>query len=283
MGDSPGRGTQTSVRPSGARSTSRKVNRPQRRVAVAVVAAAALIITLLAWPWVRVYTGEAPPKQFDRPLASPVDTGQRDVLTIAHNAGNNAETTAAALKRGADVIEIDVITVQNTLAAGRVYPWRWLAERVFRGETLNEAWEQAEPAKMIQLDLQETDRGLLDALIGFLRQAPAGQRVLVSTRDADAILYLRPRLASAVTLLYSVPFPEAVQRVQTNRALADAIGGITVFQGLVDADLTAWAHERGLLVLAWTVDDAKRLDALLRLGVDSITTNNLAVIGALSR
>jgi glycerophosphoryl diester phosphodiesterase len=54
-----------------------------------------------------------------------------------------------------------------------------------------------------------------------------------------------------------------------------------VFQGLVDANLVGWVHEHGLLILAWTVNDSQRLNQLVRLGVDSVTTANLAILRAL--
>ncbi|HEU5265684.1 MAG TPA: glycerophosphodiester phosphodiesterase [Jatrophihabitans sp.] len=254
----------------------------KRRVLLiaAVIVTVVVAAGVLAWPWVRIYTGAAPPDQFYRELSPPPATAGRDVLGVAHNAGNNAATTSRALDYGADVIEIDVITVHGKLAAGRAHHWRWLAERVFRGQSLADAWKHAAPAQIIKLDLQENDRGLLDALIDFLR--PKDRPVLVSTRDADAIEYLRPRLGPAVRLLFSVPFPDAVTRVRTDHALLAAIGGISVFHGLVSADLVTWAHQRGLVVLAWTVSDGDQLNDLLRDDVDGVTTPNLAILRALS-
>ena len=256
----------------------------QRRRLVIAAAITIVVITavVLAWPWVRIYTGSAPPDQFYRALPAPVATHGRQVFGVAHNAGNNAATTAAALRHGAEVIEIDVVLVNGRLAAGRAHGFWWLAERVFRGPTLDRAWHNAASAKIIKLDLQQNDRALLDALVTFLRKQQPVRPVMVSTRDADAIAYLRPRLGSNVTLLFSVPFPDALTRVQSDRALADAIGGISVYQGLVGTSLVSWAHERKLLVLAWTVQDGERLDQLLHMHVDGITTANLAILQALS-
>jgi glycerophosphoryl diester phosphodiesterase len=56
---------------------------------------------------------------------------------------------------------------------------------------------------------------------------------------------------------------------------------VSVFQGLVDANLVAWLHQHKLLILAWTVNDGRRLNELVRLGVDGITTANLAILRAL--
>ena len=240
-----------------------------------------VIGVVIAWPWVRIYTGAAPPQQFYRALSPPAQLPGRSVLGVAHNAGNNPATTARALEYGADVIEIDVITARGNLAAGRSQGWSWLAGLVFQGQTLASAWQHAASAQVIKLDLQQTDRGLLDALVNFLHQHP-GHPVMVSTRDASAIEYLRPRLPKTVTLLFTVPFPDAVARIRNDSALTRAVGGISVYQGLVDSSLVQWAHEHALIVLAWTVDDGDRLNQLLHEGVDGITTGNLAVLQALS-
>jgi glycerophosphoryl diester phosphodiesterase len=49
----------------------------------------------------------------------------------------------------------------------------------------------------------------------------------------------------------------------------------------VDANLVTWVHQHKLLILAWTVNDSQRLNQLVRLGVDGITTANLAILRAL--
>ena len=95
-----------------------------------------------------------------------------------------------------------------------------------------------------------------------------------------ALLYLHSRLPG-VTMLFSVAGPDAVHQLQSDLALHKAIGGVSVFQGLVDANLVAWVHQHKLLILAWTVNDSQRFNQLVRLGVDGITTGNLAILQAL--
>jgi glycerophosphoryl diester phosphodiesterase len=51
----------------------------------------------------------------------------------------------------------------------------------------------------------------------------------------------------------------------------------------VDANLVTWVHAHGLVILAWTVNDSEHFNQLVRLGVDGITTGNLAILRALSR
>ena len=257
------------------------VSRKRLLIAGGVVAAVLVVAVVVSWPWIRIYTGAAPPDQFYRPVSAPARIPASQVLGVAHNAGNNVGTTAAALRYGADVIEIDVISARGRLVAGRAHGWPWLAGLVFQGPTLASAWQHAAAAKIIKLDLQQTGRGLLDSLIRFLDER-RGHSVMISTRDAAAIEYLRPRLPAGITLLFSVAFPQAVAQIQSDRALTDAVGGISVFQGLVDSNLVRWAHQRNLLVLAWTVNDAAQLSQQLELGVDGITTANLAILQALS-
>ena len=239
---------------------------------------------VVAWPWVQRYTGSAPPAQFyDQVQLEPALT--RDyprVLGVAHNAGNNLGTLSTALHYGADVVEADVISARGQLVAGRNHWWGWLARQVFRGPTLLQAWDGAAGAGSIKLDLMQTDRGFLDDLVAFLASRAGSRRVMISSRDPGALLYLHRRLPD-VTLLFSVAGPDAVHQLKSDSALQRAIGGASAFQGLVDANLVTWMHGHRLVILAWTVNDSERFNQLVRLGVDGITTGNLAILRALSR
>jgi glycerophosphoryl diester phosphodiesterase len=242
---------------------------------VAVLVAA----TIVALPYVQRYTGAAPPAQFhqDIQLEPALARNYPRVLGVAHNAGNNLGTLRTALHYGADVIEIDVISARGQLAAGRNQPWRWLARQLFRGPTLAEAWDHAAAADSVKLDLKQADRGFLDKLVDFLTPRSKSQRVMISSGDQGALLYLHSALPD-ITLLYSVDGPNAVHQLTSNPMLQKTIGGASVFEGLVDSNLVAWVHEHKFLILAWTINDSQRFNQLIRLGVDGITTANLAVL-----
>src|SRR5262249_16440626 len=154
---------------------------------------------------------------------------------VAHNAGNNLGTLSTALHYGAGVMEIDVISARGQLVAGRNYWWGWLARQVFRGPTLAQAWNRATAAEKIKLDLMQADRGFLDDLVAFLAQRAPARRVMISSRDSKALLYLHSRLPG-VTMVFSVAKPDAVLQLKSDSALQGAIGGVSVFQGLVDAN-----------------------------------------------
>lgn len=247
-----------------------------------VIALVAAVV--VAWPYVLLYTGSAPPSQFyDKVRLEPALA--RDyprVLGVAHNAGNNLGTLSTALRYGADVMEIDVISARGQLVAGRDKPWSWLARQVFRGPTLAQSWADASGAEITKLDLKQTDHGFLDDLVAFLVSRAGSRQTMISSRDSSALLYLHARLPGVI-MLFSVASPDAVRRLEADPALQAAIGGTSVFHALVNTNLVTWAHAHKLVVLAWTVNDSGRFNQLVRLGVDGITTDNLAILQALSR
>jgi hypothetical protein len=252
-----------------------------RWVIAGALLAALVVAVIVAWPHAQRYTGAAPPAQFYQKvqLEPALARDYQRVLGVAHNAGNNMGTLATALRYGAGVIEIDVISARGRLVAGHDQPLPRLARQVFRGPTLAEAWDRAAAADVVKLDLKQTDRGFLDDLVASLAPRAKSRRVMIASRDASALLYLHSRLPD-VNMLFSVAGPDAVHQLQSEPALQKAIGGVSVFQGLVDANLVAWLHQHKLLILAWTVNDSQRLNELVRLGVDGITTANLAILRA---
>jgi glycerophosphoryl diester phosphodiesterase len=219
--------------------------------------------------------GATPPAQFYEEIQREPALAQDypGVLGVAHNAGNNLGTLTTALHYGADAIEIDLISARGELMAGRDQPWPWLVWQLFQGPTLAEAWDHAAAADSVKLDLKQADRGFLDDLVAFLAPRATSQRVMISSRDQGALLYLRSRLPD-VTLVFSVAGPDAVDQLMSDHLLQQAIDGASVFQGLLHANLVAWMHEHKLPILAWTVNDSQRFSQLVRLGVDGITTAN---------
>ena len=187
------------------------------------------------------------------------------VLGVAHNAANRLDTLQVALDHRADVVEADLISVRGELVAGRDQPMSWLTNQIFQGPTLAQVWDAAAPADVLKLDLKRNDDAFLDDLVTFLAPRQGTREVMVATRDRDAIVRLRRDLPE-ITLLFSIGFPEGVQQLRSDAELQTAIGGVTIFQGLVEPNLVGWLHERDLLVLAWPVNDVQRLNDLVTPG-----------------
>src|SRR5689334_18964131 len=202
-----------------------RLRRERLRWAIAGVLVVAVAVAAgVAWPLLRRYTGAAPPAQYYERVQLDPALDYAKVLGVAHNAGNNLGTLATAVRDGADVVEVDVLSAGGRLVAGRPQPWPWLAERLFQGPTLAEAWNRAAPADAIKLDLMQTDHEFRDELVTFLTSRSGSRRVMISSRNMGALLYLH-RWLPKVTLLFSVAFPDAVHQLQSDRALQAAIGG----------------------------------------------------------
>ncbi len=69
--------------------------------------------------------------------------------------------------------------------------------------------------------------------------------------------------------------PEAVEEV------ASYASGIACHESSVTPELVRMSHERGLLLFAYTVNDAARMRALMRLGLDGIITDECDRLAAL--
>ena len=252
-----------------------------------LVGVAALIVVVVvgvvAWPHLQRYVGTAPPRQVDEPIGVVLPASAADrVLGIAHNAGNNLGTLRAAVSNGADAVEIDVIAARGHLVAGRAHqPWPGLARQLFRGPSLEDAWDAAGGARLVKLDLKQSDPAFLDQVVAFLSPRASSRAVMVSSPDRAAPLLLHHRVPT-VALYYSVANPAAIDRLESDPTLVSMLAGVSAFQGLVDPNVLGWAHAHGLKVIAWTVDSGPRLAQLVGLGVDGITSANLAVLRALA-
>jgi glycerophosphoryl diester phosphodiesterase len=53
---------------------------------------------------------------------------------------------------------------------------------------------------------------------------------------------------------------------------------VSIRETLLDEETVDWLKEQELLILAWVVDDGFRMNELVEMGVDAITTDNLAIM-----
>lgn len=246
-------------------------------------AIAVLLLVLNGFPWSGLADtarwGKRPP-QYYAPLATDLRLGSADVLGIAHNAGDQAPSAQLALAHGADVIEIDVRLIGGQLYAAHTPPPGWLPSQAYSGLTLGQAWAQTTGARYVQIDLKDTSSTAIRLVTSFLEQHQGDRRVLVSTRNLPALNALHARVPD-VGLLYSVGSVRDLQELQEDSETVDILTGVTVRATLLDEETMAWFKERGLLVVAWTVNDVDRLNSLVALGIDAVSTDNLAILDAM--
>lgn len=203
-----------------------------------------------------------------------------EVIGAAHNSGGRIEATLQAITFGADVIEVDVVQVDGALYSGHTPPIPVIGPRFFRGPPLEEVWTAAYRADALKLDLKETSTEYVALVTEFLVTRPIDRDIIVASRSPTVLATLRQH-APDMTLLLSVPDESSFGALQRSEALQQTIDGVTVRESLIDGLMVAWLDEHDLSIFAWTVNDMERVNELVGLGVDGITTENLAILALL--
>jgi len=232
----------------------------------------------------------------------------RRPLNIAHRGASQVapENTLAAfhkaLQLGADGIELDVrlsadgvpvvihdATVDATTDGGGPVAGMSLAQLrtldaggwfdpVFKGEripTLEEVLGTFGGRMVLNLELKGKrvmDHEVAPAVTALLKQQKVQEKILVSCFNPYLLRQVR-RLAPAVPvgLLYAgSPFPT---RYLATLLMGEQPAAIHPHYALVNEARVAHAHELGVRVNTWTVDDPERMRALASASVDGIITN----------
>lgn len=114
-------------------------------------------------------------------------------------------------------------------------------------------------------------RTLADDVVAVLEGRGNRDRVVVSSFDLATVDRVHDLAPSVPTGFLTFVHPVGAPAV----ALAAERGHVAIHphEGTVDADFVAHAHDAGLAVNVWTVDDPDRIRALAAAGVDGIITN----------
>jgi glycerophosphoryl diester phosphodiesterase len=193
--------------------------------------------------------------------------------------GNTCESFAAALAHGVDMIEFDVLPALG--ADGRPDPsgalllahdYRDLRAR--SALTLAEGLEHLASTayESLEFDVDLKLPGYERRVVESLRAHGLVERSLVSSTYMTSLLKIRaiePRLR----LGWSVP---RARRDYTASRLyvAPALDALMVHWRLVTARLVDAIARAGGELYVWTVDEAARIQALERLGVTGVITND---------
>ncbi|MDQ3549282.1 MAG: glycerophosphodiester phosphodiesterase [Chloroflexota bacterium] len=248
-----------------------------------LAAGALTAVTAVTWLWSVIlrdltqrYTRGERPGQFWGQLDADLLDDYGLVFVIAHNAGDNADTTRTALEHDADAIELDVIMAAGRLYAAHATPPKLIAAWLFRGPRLEDAWEVAAQADAVALDLKDTSPAYEDALVQFLA-ARSHEQVLLCSRSLESLIRLKERLPNAHIYL-SVPDRETFDRQMKQELLASQLDGLSMRHIHITEEVMATMKSRNQRIIAWTVNDLSRVNELVNLGVDGITSDNLAIL-----
>lgn len=212
-------------------------------------------------------------------------------LVIAHRgaSGIEVENTLAAFRAarplGADAVELDIHETAD--GAFLVHHGNMVGGRHISHCPLHEIREQllpnGEPAPVLEEALAAILPGMMACVetkmlspendqrfLAVLDRSPAPQRVAIHAFDHRIIHRLgeaRPHLRRGVI---SASYP-----VNPVRCMADADAQVLWEEWpFIDEPLVAAVHGAGMALYAWTVNDAERMEHLLRLGVDGLCTDH---------
>jgi glycerophosphoryl diester phosphodiesterase len=225
----------------------------------------------------------------------PKRVGHKGAHHLAH--GNTLESFAAALRHGVDMIEFDVLA-EHLDGSGELllgHDYQDLSARAV--STLDEglALLATGPYAGIELDVDLKLPGYEERVIAALREHGLAERTLISTMEPTSLRMIREvapdmRVGRSFPRVRSDPMQHPLKRWPAygliafwRRRLPGAIAR-QLRAGEIDALMSHWAfvtprlvaavHGAGGELYVWTVDDARRIAELERLGVDGIITND---------
>lgn len=200
---------------------------------------------------------------------------------------NTIEAFRAAADQGAEGVELDVrrtaddvlVVVHDAhLGDGRLVRRTSSADLPESVPTLSEAleacadlWLNIEIKNMPDDPDYDSEHGLSIAVAGLIAAFEAADRVIVSSFNMDSIDRIRS-IDATIPLAWLV-WGQADPRSLVERAVAHGLQAIHPHDLLVDRSFVERAHDAGLAVNVWTVDEGRRITELVGWGVDGIITN----------
>jgi glycerophosphoryl diester phosphodiesterase len=208
--------------------------------------------------------------------------------------GNTPESFDAAVDTGVDMIELDVLREQE----GRLIVAHDFDDALRRRPMdLTEALDLflEPPLDEVEIDCDLKLAGSEAELAGALEGRGLLERAMVSTQEIDSLRKLR-QLEPDLRLGWTYPKTKrdwtqygwarpalkaglsALRRrypsILAKQGPDLQVNAVWVFHPIITPKAVEVAHEIGLELMAWTVDDAGRMRELLEMGVDGICSND---------
>jgi glycerophosphoryl diester phosphodiesterase len=235
---------------------------------------------------------EKAPEQADGQVSSYRRIGHKGADAIV--AGNTPESFDAAVDHGVDMIELDVLREQE----GRLIVAHDFDDALRRQPMdLTEALDlfRDPPLDEVEINCDLKLAGREAELVGALEGRGLLERAMVSTQEIDSLRKLR-QLEPDLRLGWTYPktkrdwtqygwarpalraglsalrrrYPSTLAKLAPDLQ----VDSVWVYHPVITPKAVEVAHELGLEVMAWTVDDAGRMRELLAMGVDGICSND---------
>ncbi|MCK9518841.1 MAG: glycerophosphodiester phosphodiesterase [Dehalococcoidia bacterium] len=212
---------------------------------------------------------------------------------IAHKAGNTAAKAISAIQDVADYLEVDLWVHDDRFEA------RHEARVLHRLPVLFDNGRFSLPPKRPfgLAELLAHTEGHIDIFLDLKNGgAQAGrlarraideadyQHRLVASSQLWSVLRGLHELVPEVDLFYSMGVRAQLDLFLSVSQRDTKPRGVSCRHTLLTREIIGELHDRGLLVVAWTVDDVDRAEELAEMGVDGITTHRVVEIrGRLER
>jgi glycerophosphoryl diester phosphodiesterase len=226
--------------------------------------------------------------------------------------GNTIPSYEAAVEIGVDVIELDICRPESDFADGG--DWRRAVAGPAPGEPLLNAhdWGDARrrdpmtlgevlgaftrpPLDRVQIDLDLKLAGREDEIVAAVRERGLMERTMTSTMEVTSVELLR-ELAPELRTGWTYPktsrdwlgsswgravagsalplIRRRLPRIAAETLPRLGVQAMWIFHPLASAPLVEAAHDAGVELIAWTVDDLPRMRELAQIGVDGICSND---------
>jgi glycerophosphoryl diester phosphodiesterase len=230
---------------------------------------------------VRQLTAAADVEPLARELAS------FRALRVAHSAANYRSQLYASVAAGVDLIEADVWPRWNKVVARHergvvALPLifdKWYVLPEIRPITLEEILESVSGRSGVYLDLKSDNENHLDHIVEIITRFGVSAQTAITSPHWHALTYIEER-SPEVTSFYTVVARRHLAPFWDHLDEHPEVNGTAMRHGLLSPALVEAMHQRGLRVLAWTVDDPGRCLQLLEWGVDGIISNRLELLQA---
>lgn len=221
----------------------------------------------------------------------------RTLIAVGHRGDpyrvreNTLPSIRSAFDRGADAVEIDVRMTRDGVPVllhdedlQRLWGHDVRLEDVTAPQlkeltdggipTLRDAL-MAAGAGRVMVDLPGATAETVRTVVGQVRECGARDRTYYCAGPATMLAVRAADPGAEIALTWTTLAPP-------RRVLIDAVAPtwLNYRFGLVGPELVDALHRDGLLVSAWTPDTKRAMRALIRAGVDSVTTNRVDALGA---
>jgi glycerophosphoryl diester phosphodiesterase len=208
--------------------------------------------------------------------------------------GNTPESFDAAVEHGVDMIELDVLrATEGRLIVAHDFDDALRRRPMDLTEALDLFLEK--PLDEVEIDCDLKLAGREAELVGALEGRGLLERAMVSTQEIESLRKLRqlePDLRLGWTYPKTkrdwtqVPWAQPALRagisalrrrypsILAKQGPELAVNAVWVYHPLITPKAVEVAHDIGLELMAWTVDDAGRMRELLGMGVDGICSND---------